>query len=150
MLAKLIPDVEFTTDIIVGFPGEEREDFERTLDMLGIVKYQNVFSFRFSPRPGTAAAAMEDSVDADVKRSWLPELQNLQNQITAERHQNMVGREVEVLVESVDKKKSGFLEGRTRTNYIIHFPGESALIGQMVRVKLVSSRSIHLIGKMVN
>lgn len=150
LLAKLIPEVEFTTDIIVGFPGEEREDFERTLDILGIVKYQNVFSFRFSPRPGTAAAAMEDSVDADVKRSWLPELQNLQNQITAERHQNMVGREVEVLVESVDKKKSGFLEGRTRTNYIIHFPGESALIGQMVRVKLINSRSIHLIGKMVN
>jgi len=150
LLTKLIPEVEFTTDFIVGFPGEKRVDFERTLDMLSVVKYQNAFSFRFSPRPGTAAAAMEDPVDAEVKRPWLPELQNLQNQVTAEKHQNMVGREVEVLVESVDKKKSCFLEGRTRTNYIVHFPGDSALIGQMVQVKLASSRTIHLIGEMVN
>ena len=150
LLKKLIPEVEFTTDIIVGFPGEERADFDRTLDMLSIVKYQNAFSFRFSPRPGTAAAVMEDPVDAEVKRPWLPELQDFQNQITAEKHRNMVGREVEVLVEGVDKKKSGFLEGRTRTNYIVHFPGDPAMIGRMVRVQLASSRTIHLIGEMVN
>ncbi len=150
LLTKLIPEVEFTTDFIVGFPGEKREDFERTLDMINIVKYQNAFSFRFSPRPGTAAATMEDPVDTEVKRPWLPELQDLQNQVTAEKHQNMVGREVEVLVEGIDKKKSSFLEGRTRTNYIVHFPGDPALVGQLVRVKLASSRTIHLIGEMVN
>jgi tRNA-2-methylthio-N6-dimethylallyladenosine synthase len=150
LLTKLIPEVEFTTDIIVGFPGEEREDFERTLDILRIVKYQNVFSFRFSPRPGTTASTMEDPVTAEVKRSWLPELQDLQNQITAEKHRNMVGRVVEVLIEGVDKKQNGFLEGRTRTNYIVHFPGDPALVGQMVPVKLVNSRTIYLIGEMVN
>ncbi len=149
MLKKLIPEVEFTTDIIVGFPGEEREDFQRTLDLLGTVKYQNVFSFRFSPRPGTAAAAMEDNVLGEVRRPWLPELQDLQNQITAEKHRNMVGRVVEVLAESVDKKKNGFLKGRTRTNYIVHFPGDPALAGTMVPVKLVKSRTIYLIGEMV-
>ncbi len=149
MLKKLIPEVEFTTDIIVGFPGEEREDFQRTLDLLGTVKYQNVFSFRFSPRPGTAAAAMEDNVLSEVRRPWLPELQDLQNQITAEKHRNMVGRVVEVLAESVDKKKNGFLKGRTRTNYIVHFPGDPALAGTMVPVKLVKSRTIYLIGEMV-
>jgi tRNA-2-methylthio-N6-dimethylallyladenosine synthase len=149
-LTKLIPEVEFTTDIIVGFPGEEREDFEHTMDLLKEVGYQNAFSFRFSPRPGTAAAAMEDPVDAEVKRPWLPELQDLQNQITAERHLNMVGREVEVLVEGVDKKKSDLLEGRTRNNYIVHFPGDPALTGQLVRVKLANSRTIHLIGEMVH
>ena len=149
MLKKLIPEVEFTTDIIVGFPGEEREDFQRTLDLLSTVKYQNVFSFRFSPRPGTAAAAMEDNVLSEVRRPWLPELQDLQNQITAEKHRNMVGRVVEVLAESVDKKKNGFLKGRTRTNYIVHFPGDPALAGTMVPVKLVKSRTIYLIGEMV-
>ena len=150
LLSRLIPEVEFTTDIIVGFPGEQREDFQRTLDMLNTVKYQNAFSFRFSPRPGTAAAAMEDPVHADLKRPWLPELQELQSRITYEKHRSMAGKEVEVLVEGVDKKKSGFLEGRTRTNYIVHFPGDAELIGKMVQVKLVSSRAIHLIGEMVN
>jgi tRNA-2-methylthio-N6-dimethylallyladenosine synthase len=149
MLKKLIPEVEFTTDIIVGFPGEEREDFQRTLELLSTVKYQNVFSFRFSPRPGTAAAAMEDNVLSEVRRPWLPELQDLQNQITAEKHLNMVGRVVEVLAESVDKKKSGFLKGRTRTNYIVHFPGDPALAGTIVPVKLEKSRTIYLIGEMV-
>jgi len=150
LLRKLIPEVEFTTDIIVGFPGEEREDFECTMEILNAVKYQNIFSFRFSPRPGTAAAAIKDPVNADVKRSWLPELQDLQNQITAEKHRNMVGREVEVLVEEKDKKKNGFLEGRTRTNYIVHFPGDPDLVGKIVRIRLTSSRAIHVMGEMVN
>ena len=150
LLTKLIPEVEFTTDIIVGFPGEEREDFELTMEMLNTVKYQNIYSFRFSSRPGTAAAAMKDPVDADVKRSWLPELQDLQNQITAEKHRNMVGREVEVLVEEKDNKNNGFLEGRTRNNYIVHFPGDPELLGKIVRIRLTSSRAIHLMGEMVN
>ena len=149
LLKKLIPDVEFTTDIIVGFPGEKREDFQMTLDILEAVKYQNAFSFRFSRRPGTAAAAMDDPVDAEVRRSWLPELQEVQNRITAEKHQNMVGKTLEVLVEGVDKKKSGFLEGRTRTNYIVHFPGNAELTGRMLRVRVLRSGSIHLIGEMV-
>jgi tRNA-2-methylthio-N6-dimethylallyladenosine synthase len=150
LLTKLIPEVEFTTDIIVGFPGEERADFERTMEMLNIVKFQSIFSFRFSPRPGTAAASMEDPVGADVKRSWLPELQDLQNQITAEKHRNMIGREVEVLVEEMDKKKNGFLEGRTRTNFIVHFPGDPELVGNIVRIRITNSGAIHVMGEMVN
>jgi tRNA-2-methylthio-N6-dimethylallyladenosine synthase len=149
LLRKLIPDVEFTTDIIVGFPGESREDFERTLEMLDKVRYQNAFSFRFSPRPGTAAASMDDNVDNTVRRPWLPELQEYQNRITDEKHRNMMGREVEVLVEGKGKKNSGFLEGRTRNNFIVHFPADSALIGQLVRVNILNSKTIHLIGEMV-
>jgi len=150
LLKNLIPEMEFTTDIIVGFPGEDREDFERTMDMLRVVKYQNAFSFRFSPRPGTAAAALEDPVDADEKRSWLPELQDLQNGITANKHMSMVGNKIEVLVGGFDKKERGLLEGRTRTNYIVHFPGDPELIGQLVQVKINNSRTIHLIGELVN
>jgi len=149
LLKKLVPDVEFTTDVIVGFPGEEREDFQRTMAMLDAVKYQSVFSFRFSPRPGTAAAAMNDPIDAEIKRGWLPELQDLQNQITAEKHRIMVGKEVEVLVEDVDQKNNGFLEGRTRTNYIVHFPGDPKLVGRIARIKLTNSRAIHMMGEMV-
>ncbi len=148
LLNKLVPGVEFTTDIIVGFPGEEREDFERTLDILREVKYQNAFSFRFSPRKGTAAATMNDPVPDGVRRPWLPELQEVQNSITAEKHQNQVGREVDILVEGLDKK-GGLLEGRTRTNYIVHFPGEASLIGRIVRVRLERSGTIHMIGELV-
>lgn len=150
LLKNLIPAVEFTTDVIVGFPGEERSDFKDTLDILKTVRYQNVFSFRFSPRPGTTAALMEDPVDIKVKRPWLPELQELQNRITDEKHREMIDTQVEVLVEGVDKKKSGYLEGRTRTNYIVHFPGDPALTNQMVRVKITDAHTFHLIGKMVN
>lgn len=149
LLKDLIPGVEFTTDIIVGFPGEERSDFEETLKILKTVRYQNVFSFRFSPRPGTAAVEMKDPVAPDVKRPWLPELQVVQDQITTEKHRALVGAEVQVLVEGVDKKNSGSLEGRTRSNYILHFPGDPALIGRMVRVKVTDSGAIHLIGEMV-
>jgi tRNA-2-methylthio-N6-dimethylallyladenosine synthase len=149
LLKDLIPEVEFTTDIIVGFPGEERADFEDTLKILENVRYQNVFSFRFSPRPGTAAAEIKDPIAPDVRRPWLPELQELQNRITAEKHREMVGAEVEVLVEGIDKKNSGSLEGRTRTNFILHFPGDPAFIGRMVRVKITGSGTIHLFGEMV-
>jgi tRNA-2-methylthio-N6-dimethylallyladenosine synthase len=114
-LKELIPDVEFTTDIIVGFPGEKRKDFEQTLRILEMVRYQNAFSFRFSARPGTAAAAMADPVDSEVKRPWLPELQELQNRITDEKHRDMAGRVVEVLVEGADKKKSGYLSAFPQT-----------------------------------
>jgi tRNA-2-methylthio-N6-dimethylallyladenosine synthase len=149
LLSKLVPGVEFTTDIIVGFPGEERGDFERTLDILREVRYQNVFSFRFSSRKGTAAATMNDPLPDSVRRPWLPELQDVQNSITAEKHQNQVGKEVEILVEGLDKK-GVLLEGRTRTNYIVHFPGEASLIGGIVRVRLKSSGTIHMIGELVN
>jgi len=150
LLQKLIPGVELTTDIIVGFPGETREDFEHTLEILDVVRYQNAFSFRFSSRPGTAAAGLVDPVDAEVRRPWLPELQALQNGITAEKHRDLVGRVVEVLVEGVDKKNSGLLEGRTRTNFIVHFPGDAATIGRMATVRLDSAGTIHLTGEMVN
>ncbi len=148
-LRGVIPDVELTTDIIVGFPGEKRSDFDMTISFLSEMRYQNAFSFRFSPRPGTAAAQLEDDVPESVKRGWLPELQHLQNKITARKHEDLVGREVEVLVESTGKKENGFLEGRTRNNFIIHFPGGEDMIGSLINVKVNRSRKIHLEGEVV-
>jgi tRNA-2-methylthio-N6-dimethylallyladenosine synthase len=142
--------VEFTTDIIVGFPGETRQDFDQTLTLLKEVRYQNVYSFRFSPRPGTHASQLEDPLGPVLRKPWLPELQVTQNEITSARHAMMVGRIVEVLVEGADRKGSGLLEGRTRTNYITHFAGEPSLLGQIVKVRLTRSRTIHLEGEMLH
>lgn len=150
LLRRLVPDVEFTTDIIVGFPGEEREDFEKTLQLLKEVHYQNVFSFRFSRRPGTRANEMKDSLEPAVRKPWLPELQEVQNGITSRKYAMMVGRTVEVLVEGADKKGSGLLEGRTRTNYIVHFSGDPSLLGKTLKVRITGSKNIHLEGELLN
>ncbi len=149
MLKSYVPDVEITTDIIVGFPGEERSDFERTLELLVKVRYQNVFSFRFSARPGTKAADLQDPVPYEVKRMWLPELQEVQNGITAAKHQSMVGRIVKVLVEGEGQRANGMLEGRTRNNFIVHFPGSPAEVGREKEVRILRSHKIHLEGEAV-
>ncbi len=149
LLRDRVPDVEITTDIIVGFPGEEREDFEQTLSLLEEIRYQNAFSFRFSPRPGTAAAEMDDPVPDDTKRPWLPELQEVQNTITAQKHAALVGKVVEVFVEGFGRRDNGKLEGRTRNNYIVHFTGDSGLVGRSLNTRIVRSHKIHLEGVIV-
>ncbi|NOY86932.1 MAG: tRNA (N6-isopentenyl adenosine(37)-C2)-methylthiotransferase MiaB [Deltaproteobacteria bacterium] len=149
VLRELVPGVEITTDIIVGFPGEEREDFLQTISLLEEVRYQNVFSFRFSPRPGTAAAEMEDHVPQEEKRPWLPELQGVQNIITSQKHGSMVGKVVEVLVEGNGRREHASLEGRTRNNYIVHFQGSETLVGNLAEVRIFRSHGIHLEGKVL-
>ncbi len=144
-----IPDVELTSDIIVGFPGEKRSDFDKTMSFLSEIRYQNVFSFRFSPRPGTAASRLEDSVPERVKKGWLPELQHLQSEITARKHEDLLGNTLEVLVEGTGKKENGMLEGRTRNNFIVHFPGSEDMIGSLTNVKVNRSGKIHLESEVV-
>jgi len=149
VLRELVPGVELTTDLIVGFPTEERKDFEETLSLLEKVRYQNAFSFRFSPRPGTEAAGMVDSVPPALKKNWLPELQSLQSTITSEKHSHLEGQEMEVLVEGTGKRENGMLEGRTRNNFIIHFPGDPSFIGSLLKVRVTRSRKIHLEGEVI-
>jgi tRNA-2-methylthio-N6-dimethylallyladenosine synthase len=150
LLRDRVPGVEITTDIIVGFPGEERDDFEQTLSLLREINYQNAFSFRFSARPGTAAAQMKDTVPVDIKRPWLPELQEVQNAISEAKHEAQVGKVVEVLVEGAGRRQNGKLEGRTRNNYIVHFAGDLSFIGKTVNTRVVGSRKIHLEGEVVS
>ena len=149
LLKELVPEVELTTDIIVGFPGETREDFEKTLQLIEKVQFQNAFSFRFSSRPGTRAAGMENPVTDEEKRPWLPEFQAAQNQVSVRRHQAMMGQTVEVLVEGVDKKQTGRLEGRSRTNFIVHFKGDPSFVGRTVQVLIKKSRTIYLEGELL-
>jgi tRNA-2-methylthio-N6-dimethylallyladenosine synthase len=149
LLKELVPEVELTTDIIVGFPGETREDFEQTLRLIEKVQFQNAFSFRFSSRPGTRAAEMENPVTEEEKRPWLPEFQAAQNQVSVRRHQAMMGQTVEVLVEGVGKKQTGRLEGRSRTNFIVHFNGDPSFVGRTVQVMIKKSRTTYLEGELL-
>ncbi len=159
MLRERIPGLELTTDVIVGFPGETREDFEETLALLRRVRFQNAFSYRYSPRPGTAAAALPDlpeARDPEFRRGWLPELQSVQDGMTIEKHDALAGRTLEVLVEGrglagegEGKGEDAPLEGRTRDNYIVHFPGGSHLAGKTVKVRTTRARKVHLEGELV-
>ncbi|HZD06401.1 MAG TPA: MiaB/RimO family radical SAM methylthiotransferase, partial [Longimicrobiales bacterium] len=120
---RTIPDLTVSTDIIVGFPGETAEDFQATMEVVGEARFDSAFMFIFSPRPGTAAAEMEDDfVDPDVIQRRFDHLVAVQNRISGERNQEMVGREVEVLVEGPSKKDPEMATTRTRGGKVVHVP----------------------------
>lgn len=144
-LREKVPGIELTTDIIVGFPGEERADFLRSLELVREVGFQNAFSFRYSPRPGTAAAGLADSLSPADRRGWLPELQALQDEITIAKHRALVGSTLEVLLERVSP--TSLLEGRTRDNFIVHVPGDPGLVGKTLKVKVTAAAKVSLEGE---
>jgi tRNA-2-methylthio-N6-dimethylallyladenosine synthase len=117
------PDMAFTTDIIVGFPGEQDEDFELTLEILELVRFQDSFSFAFSPRPGTAAAQLKDDVPHALKLERLQRWQSRQKQITSEGLQSWVGRCCEVLIERTSELDEQKLCGKTSQNITLNFEG---------------------------
>ena len=121
MARQIIPGLALTTDIIVGFPGETEEDFEQTLSLVEEVRFDSAFTFKYSPRPGTAAATMPDQVPADVVSARFDRLAAAQQRISLERNQAHVGQVLEVLVEGRSKKDPGKMTGRTRTNKLVHF-----------------------------
>jgi len=116
-----IPDLAVTTDLIVGFPGETDEDFERTLEVVDTASYDAAYTFVFSPRPGTAAAAMvDDFVPAEVVRERFARLETLVNRHAELHHAARVGRIEEILVEGPSKKDPDVVSGRTRQNKLVH------------------------------
>ncbi len=133
-LRKACPEISITSDVILGFPGEEEEDFQATLALLGKVKFDNLFSFQYSEREGTTAAGMDRQVRGSVKRERLMILQDLQAAHTLEKNRASVGQVEKVLVEGPSKRKSGEMTGRTRRNKIVNFPGTRELIGKTVSV----------------
>jgi tRNA-2-methylthio-N6-dimethylallyladenosine synthase len=120
-LRKARPGICFSSDFIVGFPGETEEDFRATLDTMEAVRYDSSFSFRFSPRPGTRAAGMNGAVDPGVAGERLRRLQSLQDRHSRERLSAMTGREVEVLVEGASARGDGRLCGRTPCHKMVNF-----------------------------
>jgi len=128
-LKQRVPDIAVTTDIIVGFPGESREDFLETLEVMKEVEFDSSFSFIFSPRPGTVAAEMEDQVEHSEKLERLQELQALQNVHTTKRLEQWQGKVAEVLFDGFSKSDAKKLQGRTSQNLVVNMQQESTKIG---------------------
>ncbi len=141
-----MPDISLTTDIIVGFPGETEEDFQETMDVVRRVRYDSAFTFIYSKRTGTPAAAMENQVpDAVVKERFGRLLKEVQR-ISAEMSGRDTGKTVEVLVEGKNDHREGYLDGRMSNNNIVHFRGDSSLIGSFVQVRLDESKGFYYMG----
>jgi tRNA-2-methylthio-N6-dimethylallyladenosine synthase len=137
--------ISISTDIIVGFCGETDEDFEQTLSLLDWVEYDQVFSFKYSPRPRTAAGGWTDDVPEEDKGRRLSVLQERQRQIQLGRNQSAIGREFEVLVEGFQPRLRQAV-GRTTSNRVINFLGEPGWIGRYVNVRVTAAGPNSLIG----
>jgi tRNA-2-methylthio-N6-dimethylallyladenosine synthase len=132
-----LPDVALSTDMIVGFPGETERDFEDTLSLTRAVGYHSMFSFKYSPRPNTLAAKrLADDVSEAEKTRRIVALQALQRAVQSALHEALVGREVEVLVDGVSRRRETELSGRTSQNTVVNLPGPAAWMGRRVRVRL--------------
>ena len=133
------PGIALTSDVIVGFPGETDADFEATLAVLDTVGYDGLFSFKFSPRPGTAAAALPHPVPEPVKEARLARLQERQQGHTLARNRAQEGRVRPVLVEGPSRAGGGQVSGRTPENKIVNFQGDPAWVGREVNVRIVAA-----------
>jgi tRNA-2-methylthio-N6-dimethylallyladenosine synthase len=140
-----IPDLALTTDLIVGFPGETEEDFRETLSAVGEVGFDGAFTFVYSPRAGTEAAAMAEQVPDDVKRDRIERLVEVVQGVAAGRNALRVGRDEEVLVEGVSRTDATLLRGRTRRNTTVNFTG-AAQPGELVDVRIERTTSTTLAG----
>jgi tRNA-2-methylthio-N6-dimethylallyladenosine synthase len=144
-LRSAIPDLALTTDIIVGFPGETEDDFEETLAVVEEVGFDGAFTFVYSPRSGTEAAAMPDQVPEEIKRARIERLVDLVQRIAAERNAGRIGGSEEVLVEGPSRTEPSLLRGRTRRNTTVNFEGTAAP-GELVQVRIAASSSTTLRG----
>jgi tRNA-2-methylthio-N6-dimethylallyladenosine synthase len=135
-LRDAVPDLALSTDLIVGFPGETEADFEATLEMVERVQYDNVFAFRYSRRPGTPAAEMDEQIAEDEKARRNARLLIVVDRVTAARSARLAGQEVEVLVDGLSKRNPGELSGRTRCNRVVNFAGGGTAVGDVVTVRV--------------
>jgi tRNA-2-methylthio-N6-dimethylallyladenosine synthase len=145
MIREHVPDVALTTDIIVGFPGETDEDFERTLEVVDEVGYDGAFTFVFSPRRGTEAASLDGQLAHPVKRERMDRLVELVQRHARERSQRFVGRTMDVLVEGTSRTDATRLRGRTRHNKAVNFEGTGEP-GELVDVEITGATSTSLTG----
>jgi tRNA-2-methylthio-N6-dimethylallyladenosine synthase len=142
-----MPQATITTDIMVGFPGENERDFQDTLALVEQVEFDSIYAFIYNTRPGTPAANMPRQVSGPEKKSRIQELLTKQKQISITRNQMELGRKQEVLVEGESGNKPGYLLGRNRGNKTVVFPGNPELIGQTVTVHITSTHLAHLEGE---
>ena len=146
-IKETIPNVSISTDIIVGFPGEEEEDFQETLDLVRHCKFDNAFTFIYSPRENTPASRLADDTPLEVKEKRLQELNQLVNQYFLENNQKKVGGIEKVLVEGKNENGKTDLYGYTETNKLINFNGSSDNIGKIIDVKVTDAKTWSLDGE---
>lgn len=147
-LKESIAGIAITTDIIVGFPGESEEDHHQTISLLKAVEFDNIFSFKYSPRPRTKASQMVDDVPPQVKSRRLQEVIEVQRIINQKKNQTLVGTVQAVLVEGLAPKKNRhLLTGRTGGNKVTHFSGAEDLVGKTTRVTITHAYPFHLQGE---
>ncbi len=148
LLRRARPGILFTSDLIVGFPGETEDDFSQTLSLMEEVAFSDSYSFVFSPRPETVAAGLPDEVSKNEKRVRLDRLLELQRKMTADLHISFLGSSQTVLVEGVGKR-AGQIFGRSSGNRIVNFQGEPEMIGQLLDVLIVRDFQNSLLGKLI-
>jgi tRNA-2-methylthio-N6-dimethylallyladenosine synthase len=148
-LRKICPCIAITADVIVGFPGEEEADFEETLDLIQKVRFDDLFSFKYSPRKGTRAARFTDQVGDNAKQDRLSVLQEIQREITLQKNQEWEGRLEEVLVEGRSKQSPQDMTGRTRSNKIVNFEGDVSMVGRLVSVGITKAYPHSLRGEIL-
>ena len=146
---EVCPDISITSDIIVGFPGETGENFQETVDLMEEVRFDGLFSFKYSEREGTAAINFDNKVSEDVKSMRLQTVQSLQERYSLEKSRLLEGSTEDVLVEGISKKCLDDLMGRTESNKIVNFRGDVDIIGKTVSVKITKAYLHSLRGELV-
>ena len=148
-IRRIVPDCAITTDIFAGYCGETEEDHQQSLSLMREVGYDSAFMFKYSERPGTYASRhLPDDVSEEVKVRRLNELIALQNEMSAQRNAETVGKEYEVLLEGVSKRSKEQLYGRTEQNKVVIIDRQGHRIGDTVRVKITASSSATLKGEL--
>ena len=149
MLRDFMPEISLSTDIIVGFPGETEEEYQETFNLLEKVRFTNIFSFRYSVRPLTAASKRKDSIPFEDKRRRLIEIQNLQKKIQLEHNQSLIGSVMKVFCLGKSKKDSHVFSGRNEGYQVVNFKSKKDFIGKFVDVRITSCGPYSLIGEIV-
>ena len=145
-----IPDVLFSTDIIVGFPGETEEDFEDTIDVVKQVNFEQIFMFIYSRRVGTRADKMENQIPEEIKHKRFDRLKQVFEERVEENNKKYVGTTQKILVEGYSKNNQDMLTGRTDTNKVVIFEGPEKLIGKIINIKIISEHKWYLKGEVLN
>ena len=149
-LRSKVPDIAITTDIIVGFPGETEEDFLETMDVVDKVKYDSAFTFEYSKRTGTPAAAMDNQVPADVVKDRFDRLLTLVQKHGHDKAYELEGKVMPVMVEEINEKDNSLVSGRLDNNSVVHLPGDESMIGHLYNVKLNCCKGFYYIGEIVD
>ena len=147
MAREAMPDVVLTSDIIIGFPGETEAEAMETVSLIEEVRYDALFTFIYSPRPGTPAAKMPDPVSRGEKQVWFDRLLDAQNRISGELHRAYVGRTLRVLVDGESGDPAWPLSSRTAGGRLVHLQGDGSLIGRYIDVRITGSNTWALFGE---